>query len=219
MKQDITAIVLAGGQSSRMGQDKALLSLGNQTLLSFVCTVAQESANCVYVVTPWTERYQNIVPQSCKLIKEKVLEPGNKSNFPLMGFFQGLQQVTTQWVLLLACDLPNINSQTIIGWYSYLTQAPQDVMAILPRDPKGWQPLCGFYRRNCLVSLKNYLDHGGKSFQNWLEPCSVVPINIRDRSTLFNCNTVEDWLELPQVAELGDSLHDKISYWSVQKPL
>ena len=193
MKQDITAIVLAGGESSRMGQDKALLPKGNETLLSFVCTVAQESANCVYVVTPWTERYQDIVPQSCQFIPEKVLKPGDKSNFPLMGFFQGLQQVTTQWVLLLACDLPNINSETIIGWYSYLTQAPQDVMAILPRDPKGWQPLCGFYRRSCITSLKNYLDHGGKSFQKWLEQCSVIPITIRDHSILFNCNTIEDW--------------------------
>ncbi len=205
MKQDITAIVLAGGQSSRMGQDKALLPLGNETLLSFVCTVAQESANCVYVVTPWTERYQDIVPQSCKLIKEKVLELDNKSNFPLMGFFQGLQQVTTKWVLLLACDLPNINSQTIISWYPYITQAPEDAIAILPHDLKGWQPLCGFYRLNCLTSLQNYLDNGGKSFQAWLNQSLVIKIKkstlnkskkYQDESIFFNCNTPKDWQKI-----------------------
>ena len=200
--QDITAIVLAGGQSSRMGQDKALLPRGNQTLLAYVCTVAEESANCVYVVTPWTEKYQDIIPNFCKLIKENLVCPEAKSNFPLMGFFQGLQEVMTPWVLLLACDLPNIDSQTITGWYPYLTQAPQDAVsalprreaiAILPRHAKGWEPLCGFYRRSCQASLKNYLNHGGKSFQQWLEQSLVIELTVCDRSILFNCNTPEDW--------------------------
>ena len=196
MKQDITAIVLAGGQSSRMGQDKALLPFRNQTLLSSVCTVAQESANCVYVVTPWTEKYHNIIPKFCKLILENRISPTAKSNFPLMGFFQGLQQVITPWILLLACDLPNLDSHTIIGWYPYLTQAPQDAIALLPLHPKGWESLCGFYRLSCKASLENYLNHGGKSFQRWLAQSFVIELPVRDRSILFNCNTPEDWKKI-----------------------
>ena len=206
MKQDITAIVLAGGQSSRMGQDKALLPREkNQTLLYHVCNVAQESARCVYVITPWTERYQDIVPQSCKFIKENLVEKETKSNFPLMGFFQGLKFVKTEWILLLACDLPNIDSQTITSWYSYLTQVPEDTVAILPRHPKGWEPLCGFYKRSCQASLQNYLHNGGKSFQQWLKQSLVVELPIcglaesealPEQSILFNCNTLEDWRKI-----------------------
>ncbi|HHP7231184.1 MAG TPA: molybdenum cofactor guanylyltransferase, partial [Xenococcaceae cyanobacterium] len=193
MQQDITALILAGGKSSRMGQDKALLPYRNQTLLSSVCNVAQESANCVYVVTPWTEKYQAILPNFAKLISETLIYPETQANFPLMGFFQGLQQVTTPWILLLACDLPNLNSQTITGWYPNLTQAPPDMIALLPRHPQGWEPLCGFYRRNCQASLKNYVDSGGKSFQNWLNQSVVGELPLSDRSMLFNCNTPEDW--------------------------
>ncbi len=206
MKQHITAIILAGGQSSRMGQDKALLPTGkNQTLLSHVCNVAQESAKVVYVVTPWTERYQNIVPESCELIKENLLDPEAKCNFPLMGFFEGLKQVTTPWILLLACDLPNINSQSIISWYSYLTKAPEKTIAILPRHPKGWEPLCGFYRHDCQLSLQKYLDNGGKSFQQWLKQSLVVELpmhqipegeGMEEQHILFNCNTPEDWSKI-----------------------
>ena len=198
--------MLAGGQSSRMGQDKALLPIGNnQTLLSHVCNVAQESAKCVYVITPWTQRYQNIIPSSCRLISENLLDPKAKSNFPLMGFFQGLKSVTTRWILLLACDLPNINSQTITGWYPYLAEASEDVVAILPSHPKGWEPLCGFYHRSCEASLQKYLDNGGKSFQQWLDRSLVLELpkcNLagseakRGDAILFNCNTPEDWHQI-----------------------
>ncbi len=197
MKQDITAIVLAGGQSSRMGQDKALLpAKKNQTLLSHVCNVAQESAKCVYVVTPWTERYQNIVPESCKFIKENLQDSEAKSNFPLMGFSQGLKLVKTKWILLLACDLPNIDSQTITSWYPFLTQVPDNTVAILPRHAKGWEPLCGFYKHSCQGSLQNYLHNGGKSFQQWLKQSLVVELPIYNSSILFNCNTLEDWVTI-----------------------
>ena len=79
MKKSITAIVLAGGQSSRMGRDKALLSFGERTLLSQICHVARECATQVYIVTPWIEKYQHIVPQNCQLIREKLLSPNKQS--------------------------------------------------------------------------------------------------------------------------------------------
>lgn len=202
MRENITAIVLAGGESSRMGRDKALLPKGNQTLLSYVCTVAQESANCVYIVTPWTKKYQHIIPNSCRLITEHLINPHSKSNFPLMGFFQGLQLVKTPWILLLACDLPYINSESIKSWYYHLTQVTENTIAVLPRSAKGWEPLCGFYHHSCQTSLQNYLHRGGKSFQQWLEQSVVMELPVcdlaktevvRDRSILFNCNTPEDW--------------------------
>jgi len=85
-KQLLTAIVLAGGQSSRMGQDKALLTMGKQSLLSYVCNVAQESVNWVFIVTPWVEKYRSVIDQpSFCLVQEILVEPGTKSNCPLIG--------------------------------------------------------------------------------------------------------------------------------------
>lgn len=193
-KQSLTAIVLAGGQSSRMGQDKALLTIGKQTLLSYVCNVAQESANWVYIVTPWVEKYHQIVEHpTVDLLQETLVDSNAKSNCPLIGFYQGLQQVKTEWVLLLACDLPRINSAAIKSWSESLANLPQEAIALLPRSSKGWEPLCGFYRSNCRSSIKEYLDRGGRAFQPWLQKNQVIELVVRDRSVLFNCNTPDDW--------------------------
>jgi molybdopterin-guanine dinucleotide biosynthesis protein A len=200
MQESIEAIILAGGKSSRMGCDKALLVWQDRTLLSQICTLALKCASQVYVVTPWTEKYQNIVPQNCQLISEPLLNPEG-SNSPLIGFACGLPYITTEWILLLACDLPRLSSTQIEAWYANLAMASPKTMALLPRNPKGWEPLCGFYRRTCLTSLTTYLDSGAgtsgqQSFQNWLNQNLVEELPITDAAYLFNCNTPEDWIKL-----------------------
>ena len=192
IKDQITAIVLAGGKSSRMGRDKALLSINNQPLLAEVCGVAKEVANLVYVVTPWIEKYQSILPPGCQLVSERLVL-GTKSNTPIIGFAQGLKLVKTEWVLLLACDLPQLSTSQVKQWSLALTTVLPTEIAYLPRNYKGWEVLCGFYRRDCLASVETYIKNGGASFQSWLANHSVKELELSDRSCLFNCNTPADW--------------------------
>ena len=183
----IAAIVLAGGKSSRMGQDKALIKLGDRPLLYQICTLAQKCATQVYVVTPWVEKYQDILPNNCQIIPEKISHQG-----PLGGFALGLQYVKQEWVLLLACDLPLLTTAVVKQWCQYLPTVSAEAIALLPSSSKGWEPLCGFYRLSCLPLLTTYLEEGGKSFQSWLSNHQVQEIPISDRQILFNCNTPED---------------------------
>lgn len=192
----VAAIVLAGGGSSRMGQDKALIHFGEQPLLYQICTLAGECASQVYVVTPWVEKYRDILPQGCQLIREISLSSEKQPHGPLVGFFQGLQKVDREWILLLACDLPRLNASEVKQWCEYLPQVSPEAIALLPRHPKGWEPLCGFYRRRCLPLLRAYIDSGGRSFQGWLEQHPVEELPVSDRQLLFNCNTPEDLEQL-----------------------
>ena len=192
-RKSISAIILAGGQSSRMGRDKALLPVDNSILLTRTCNIAHECAESVYVVTPWTEKYQSIVPTECKLISEKLLSSQHKSNSPLIGFVQGIPQITTQWILLLACDLPKLDSSQVKQWSKHLATLLPTEIALLPRHPKGWEPLCGFYRRSCLPLLEAYIADGGKSFQGFLAQHPVRELPLEDSTCLFNCNTLDDW--------------------------
>lgn len=192
IKNEITAIILAGGESSRMGQDKALLTIGTNTLLFQICLVAREVANLVYVVTPWIEKYQGILPPGCQLVKEQLVLDG-RSNTPLIGFVQGLQLVKTEWVLLLACDLPQLSASQVKQWSQALTTVLPAEIAFLPRHTKGWEPLCGFYRQDCLSLLEAYIKGGGKSFQSWLRQHPVKELSLSDRTCLFNCNTPTDY--------------------------
>lgn len=193
LKKTITAIVLAGGKSSRMGRDKALLKLRDRTLLWQICTIADECACRVYIITPWTEKYRDIVPQKCQLIQEKLLSSENNSNSPLTGFAQGLQLVETPWVLLLACDLPQLRSSQVKQWSENLATVLPTEIALLPRHPKGWEPLCGFYRADCRPLLEAYIAEGKKSFQGFLQQHPVRELKNCDPTCLFNCNTPEDW--------------------------
>ena len=187
----VSAIVLAGGESTRMGQDKALLNLNNGTFLTHVSHIAIECTAQTYVISPWIEKYQNFLTPGCHRVKEQLVLNAT-SNTPLIGFAQAMQLVETEWVLLLACDLPYLSSSQVKQWLLALTTVLPTEVAFLPRGAKGWEPLCGFYRRSCLASLMQYIDGGGRSFQRWLAECSVKELVIGDRNVLFNCNTPED---------------------------
>ena len=192
IEDKITAIVLAGGKSSRMRRDKALLTINNQTLLSKICSVASEVSSTVYVVSPWVEKYQFVASDSCQLIQEELVLDA-ESNAPIIGFAQALPLVETEWVLLLGCDLPYLSSSQVKQWSKSLATVLPTEIAFLPRDPKGWEAVCGFYRRQCLSSLNTYINNGGKSFQKWLAQHPIKELIVEDRTCLFNCNTPEDW--------------------------
>lgn len=192
MNNKITAIILAGGKSSRMGQDKAMLSVDGVPLLLRVYQVASSCADTVYVITPWQERYQDLLPANCKFIREAPFEGDNNAGSPLVGFARALVQVSTEWVLLLACDLPNLRVEVLQAWIEGLENARAEAIAVLAKNEKGWEPLCGFYRKSCLLRLNEFISQGGRSFQQWLNQNPVDVLPYPDQDMFFNCNTPQD---------------------------
>jgi molybdenum cofactor guanylyltransferase len=188
----LTAIVLAGGKSSRMGQDKALIPIQGVPLLQRVCGIAQGCADAVYVVTPWPERYQELLLPGCQFIREVPLSGESLAHGPLVGFAQGLAEVQTEWVLLLACDLPRLRVEVLQDWASRLDGVGDNAIAALAHNQKGWEPVCGFYRRRCLPQLLEFINQGGRSFQQWLRQYPVEVLPLAEPEMLFNCNTPED---------------------------
>jgi len=188
-----SCIILAGGKSSRMGTDKALLQLNNQPLLTIICERVQKLTKEIYVVTPWIERYEQLIPKDCNLIEETLLD-GKINNGPIVGFAQGLKHTKTEWVLLLACDLPCLETMAIAQWSSLLAQTSSTAIALLPKHPtKGWEPLIGFYRTKCLPLIEQYIAQGERSLQKWLTQQEVIELPVNNRQLLYNCNTPEDW--------------------------
>ncbi|NES86713.1 MAG: molybdenum cofactor guanylyltransferase [Moorea sp. SIO2B7] len=200
-KLSITGIILAGGQSSRMGQDKALITIKGRPMLPKICQLATEIAPEVYVITPWQERYQHILPEGCSFIREISFPGETKPHGPLVGFAQGLAKVRTEWVFLLACDLPQLPSSEVKKWTEYLVEVPVEAIALLPRHSKGWEPLSGFYRSRCLPLLNNFINQGGRSFQGWLAQHLVEELPITEPKMLFNCNTPADLEQLNSYKE------------------
>jgi molybdopterin-guanine dinucleotide biosynthesis protein A len=89
-----------------------------------------------------------------------------------------------------------VDLQTISQYLISFIPISATTMAILPRSNQGWEPLCGFYRTACGAELTQFLNQGGRSFQQWLSQQSVAELPTSHRRFLFNCNTPEDWLRL-----------------------
>jgi molybdopterin-guanine dinucleotide biosynthesis protein A len=189
--QVTVAIILAGGNSSRMGRDKALLPWQNSCLLRETCLKALVVTHQAYVVTPWGERYEDVLPSGCLILPE---ERDTDSAGPLVAFAQAIAKLPKPqgWALLLACDLPYLTAASLQTVPPLATLA-HNIVAVLPRGKKGWEPLCGFYRLKRLDRLQTFVHQGGRSFQRWLATEMVIPWQLDNPKILENCNTPMDW--------------------------
>jgi molybdenum cofactor guanylyltransferase len=192
----IAVIVLAGGQSSRMGTDKALLEIEGKSLLQRACEVAATLTPQVYVLTAWRDRYRSTLTEPSQFLVEY-----NPGSGPLVALTQGLTDISADWILLLACDLPLLDAQIIQNWANQLTGVPPSTLAVVPYQNSRWEPLCGFYRKQSLPSLQNFIDKGGRSFQKWLNQIQAIPLPVGEPESLMlsNCNTLEEFQQLKSV--------------------
>ncbi|MGL5064413.1 MAG: molybdenum cofactor guanylyltransferase [Microcoleus sp.] len=193
MNDRIVAVILAGGQSLRMGTDKALLEIAGKSLLVRSCEVAAKLTSQVYVLTAWPDRYRSILTPEYQLLQER--DPGAG---PLVALSQALREIPADWMLLLGCDLPLLDAEIIQDWASQLTELPASTLAVVPYQNNLWQPLCGFYRSQSRSNLQQFIETGGRSFQTWLSQITAVPLPVGDRASvmLSNCNTPEEFEQL-----------------------
>jgi molybdenum cofactor guanylyltransferase len=184
----LAGLILAGGQSSRMGQDKALVEWQGVPLLLRVCQAAAVCCDRLYILTPWPERYRPMLPEQSIFLTETLQNQG-----PLVALSQGLPQIDQDWVLLLGCDLPCLDPAVIQTWAGQLVDLPDSVVAYVPRTDY-WQPLCGFYRRAAQPQLQAFMEAGGRSLQAWLAEVNTQAIKVTPAIApmLRNCNTPAD---------------------------
>ncbi|MGF1674820.1 MAG: molybdenum cofactor guanylyltransferase [Rivularia sp. (in: cyanobacteria)] len=181
----IATLILAGGKSSRMGTDKALVPYEDKPMLLSVYQVAATCTEQVYILTPRSERYQNILPSNCQYLVET--QPGKG---PVNGLSEGLEQISADWILLLACDLPLLNVEILQSWINKLPQMPTSTLALVPQRSQIWEPMCGFYRKEVKRELDTFLKAGKRSFQELLSNIEVEALNVDEKAALmlFNCN-------------------------------
>lgn len=187
MNHALSVIILSGGKSSRMGRDKAAIEIAGVPLLRRIAETALQVSDQVFVITTPEKEHKAILPATVAMILE------TNPQGPLFAFAQALTRVNSDWVLLLACDLPHVDLATVQQWIAMLNRVSRDAVAFLPKNLQGWwEPLCGFYRSNCLPSLDAFIQQEGRSFQDWLATQTVEELTIANPNVLLNCNTSDD---------------------------
>ena len=159
MIEGCTAIVMAGGGSSRMGMDKANLTLGDQTLLQTVAATMQQLFPQV-IVSVRQPRAGIDLPQVC----DEQPDGG-----PLAGLAASLGKITTPWAFMVACDMPFVVPEVVELLAKYRLQH-QAVVPVVHGHP---QPLAAFYAASCLGPLRASLAVQQKSLRNVLKQLDV----------------------------------------------
>jgi molybdopterin-guanine dinucleotide biosynthesis protein A len=163
MIDDCSALVLAGGDSCRMGQDKAALVLDGKSLLDHVMATMQQVFPKV-IVSVRQPRDGVALPQVCD---------GVAASGPLAGLAAGLAQADTPWVFAVACDMPFITAAVVNGLAALRGQH----QAVVPMIDGYPQPLVAFYATSALDTMRANLASGDKSLRGMLQKLDVCYVN------------------------------------------
>ena len=178
-KEHITGIVLSGGKSSRMGTDKAFLSLNGKPFMQHSIDALKPLVAEVFIVS----NNKNHDVFGVKRMEDAIENAG-----PLAGIYSGLKQSKTDYNLVLSCDIPLINSNIL----QKLIAAIDDVSEIIQIESQGkTMPLIALYKKQCASKFFTLLNKGERRLQYAVNQCNTKTIALNDEATFFikNINT------------------------------
>jgi molybdopterin-guanine dinucleotide biosynthesis protein A len=177
--------VLVGGNSSRMGQDKARLPFQGKTLVEHVTAAVAEAAGSVTLVGA-PERYQSL---GLPMLADSLAGAG-----PLAGIHTSLSATTADWNLIVACDMPGISASFLRSLMSAAESSAAD--CLLPAGPSGLpEPLCAVYHSRCLDLIGAALDRNVRKITDGLAGLRVAIWSVAESAWFRNVNTPEEWAQ------------------------
>lgn len=191
--QDITGIVLAGGESSRMGQDKSLMVFGDKPLVS-------------YAIDALTPVCSSVVISSNKAIYDftqcAVWPDELPVNAPMIGIFTCLKRSASEWNLVLSCDMPLVDYRL----FELLLTCSNDTDLVIPvHDDNSIEPLCGVYHKRVVPLLERLIHDQDYSLMHLIREARSQLVTIGPRHDFYkpnmflNVNTSEDFKLLDAV--------------------
>ena len=182
--------VLTGGRSSRMGQDKALLSFGDRPLAAWVAERVQQVCGDVSLVGE---------PMKYAAWGFPVIEDVIRNQGPLGGIHAALAHSDARFSLVVGCDMPYLSPE-FLGLLLRIAQETE-ADAVVPRSEGfEYEPLCAVYSRSCLAPIEEALQAGQRKIGDVLRRLRLRAVPRAEwkpydpEGRLFqNLNTPEDY--------------------------
>ncbi|MEI4832046.1 molybdenum cofactor guanylyltransferase [Bacillus sp. FJAT-53711] len=192
----IAGIVLAGGQSSRFGEPKALAIWQGKTFIEHSIEALQEVVTDIVVIS-----HPRITNELSHILDVPVVEDIElyKGNGPLAGLLTGMEFVDADWYIVAPCDTPNVSKE----WALELTErANETYEAIVPLVEERKQPLLALYHNKVKEKIEQLLKEEKRSMQGLLSQCNVQYVTIEEALDVFlNVNTKEEYSQLQKRKE------------------
>jgi molybdenum cofactor guanylyltransferase len=186
-RNDVCAVILAGGQSRRMGFNKALIDVNGRPIISLLIDQVSQVTNRILI--------SSNDPDSYRFLNFPVVPDHFAGCGPLAGLHAAMRYNDCSLFIVLACDLPHLRAPLLKS----LVSLAEGVNAAIPRTKDGRaHPLCAAYQRTCLPSIEQALERGSHKFieifldhaltVRWIGPDE----GIYKAAELANINTPED---------------------------
>ena len=196
---ETSSIILAGGKGLRLGQDKVLETVGNRSLLEQVISCVSSLSSDIIIVTA----RERIIPQLNGPLKPKVVTDIFPSKGPLGGIYTGLATSASFYNLVVACDMPFLNS----GLLHYMIQNSNGFDIVTPRIDALVEPLHAVYAKSCLTTIETMFKQGELSVHKLLEMVKVRYVEAEEINrfdpehlSFFNINTKADLEKAKELA-------------------
>ncbi len=183
--KNISLIILAGGKSSRMGTDKALLNFNNKT---FVQTL-YDNLNGICKEVIISSNNPKIKIQGAKTITDEITNIG-----PTGGLYTCLKQIKTDSAFIVTVDTPFVSAKLLSEIYSQI--ADYDVVII--KQNNKIHPLIGVYHKNIIKLLETEISEKKYKVMKMVEKTKhkIILVNKKYKDELFNINNPEDFTNL-----------------------
>jgi molybdopterin-guanine dinucleotide biosynthesis protein A len=200
----LTIVIQAGGQSSRMGEDKALKSFLGRPLIQRVIENLAPIADEMIVTTnrPAEYGFLNTSARSVRLIPD--LKPGRGA---LGGLYTAVASATSPFVAVAACDMPFASKNFFESAYSLMVKEEADV--VIAKTDEGYEPFHALYRREtCLPAIEAAIDADQWKVIAWFPQVKVRMLSLDEMKTFdpsglcfWNVNTPEDFAKAEELAK------------------
>lgn len=189
MEKFKTAVILAGGKSSRMGFDKQFLKINEKKLMDTLIINLKKEFDEIIIVTNKIDKY---VEGSYKLVCDEI-----KGKGPLSGFHIGLKESSSQYVYFVACDMPNINTAYIKFMKDKIRNLNVD--ACVTKKGDRIEPFNAFYSRKLIDKIEERIMNNANSLFSLVNRVNTIYLEEKDAqkyssdlSMFLNLNNIED---------------------------
>lgn len=199
----VSAIILAGGRSSRMGQNKALLPLAGVPVIERLMGQLKQVVDHIVIAGGNNDAYGHL---GVEVVQDVYPDKG-----PLSGLHAGLTACSTPWSLVVACDMP-FADQRVFEQFAEMAvvaeSAKNKIEAIVANVEGRVHPLLGAYRRSVLPGLSRELTNGNLKMMKWVESLRVEYIDesilcastgLTPEMLQFNMNKPDDYLNAKKI--------------------
>ncbi len=191
MDADLTAIVLAGGLSRRLGRNKALERVGGELLIDRVLSRVGEVADeTVLVVANMEQAAALPLPSDVRVVTDAYPDSGS-----LGGIYTGLHAANSAWGLVVACDMPFLN----VALLRRLMALRPGFDVVVPELDGRPEPTHALYGKACLEHIRPRLEAGRFKIAGFFKDVRVRSVSESevaeldpDRLSFFNVNTQAD---------------------------